>query len=149
MQNGNAERYVGLMKHLATELMLKTSMPVEAWLWAMKNAAHTYRCNKLGIKLPAPLPQFGERVLVRRSNIKKNPAFTLETDDGIFLGWNPEVVQGGDVLIWRVKSTLRGDMFSPKPWPNRYTPTSQRWRLLEGPDGEKLWLSNKRWNSLG
>ena len=67
--NGKAERYVGLMKHLATELMLKTNMPVEAWLWAMKNVAHTYRCEKLDIQLPAPLPQFGEGVLVRRSNI--------------------------------------------------------------------------------
>ena len=32
---------------------------------------------------------------------------------------------------------------APKPWPSHIIPTRQRWRVLIGPKGEKLWMGDQ------
>ena len=57
--NGKAERYVGIMKHHATETMMKTNMPIQSWHWAMRNSAYNYRCKRIDIQIPPDAPEFG------------------------------------------------------------------------------------------
>ena len=118
-------------------------MTIEAWYWAMRQVAIKYRWSKLGIDLPASAPDFGERVMVRRTKADQIPAFERKARDGIFLAWNMEVIQGADVLIWQGNEAVVITVSGPKPWPNHDVPTLQKWKVLLGPKGEKLCMGSQ------
>ena len=50
--NGRAESYVGLLKHRATEELLKNHFPITFWYWGMRQHAYLYRAQKLQLALP-------------------------------------------------------------------------------------------------
>ena len=76
-------------------------MPITAWYWAMRQAAIKYRWAKLMIDVPKGAPEFGERVMIRKTAADAIPAFEPKATDGIFMAWNMEVIQGADVLIYQ------------------------------------------------
>ena len=82
--NGKAERFIGLLTHDGTMRMMEKKMPITAWYWAMRQAAVKYRWAKLMIKIPKDAPDFGERVMVRRTKADQLPSFEPKTTDGIF-----------------------------------------------------------------
>ena len=49
--NGRAESYVGLLKHKATEELLKNHLPINFWYWGMRQHAYLYRAKKTSITL--------------------------------------------------------------------------------------------------
>ena len=64
--------------------LMETNMPITAWYWAMRQSAIKYRWAKLMIDVPSGAPDFGERVLVRRTKADQLPSFEEKTADGIF-----------------------------------------------------------------
>ena len=67
----------------------------------METEAYLYRARVLAIEIPSDAPDFGTRVHIRRPALDKVPSFESKVEDGIFLSWNPEVIQGGNVLVLR------------------------------------------------
>ena len=122
---------------------MEKRMPILAWYWAMRQAAVKYRWAKLMIAIPAGAPDFGERVMVRRTKADQLPAFEPKTADGIFMAWNMEVIQGADVLIYQEGKAVIVTVSAPKPWPNHIVPTRQRWQVLAGPKGVNLWMGDQ------
>ena len=79
------------------------------------------------------------------------PSFEPKTDDGIFLAWNMEVVQGADVLIHQGGKAALITVSAPKPWPTHIIPTRQNgeyvgkpmakdygWAIKEDSHGENI-----------
>ena len=141
--NGKAERYIGILKHDGAMKLLETKMPITAWYWAMRQSAIKYRWAKLMIDVPKGAPDFGERVMVRRTVADAIPAFEPKTADGIFMAWNMEVIQGADVLIYQAGKPVIVTVSAPKPWPDHIIPTRQRWRVFTGPKGVNLWMGDQ------
>ena len=63
--NGLAERFVGIIKHLATNLLSHSGLSLTFWYWASVQAAYEYRSRILGASVPKNAPTFGDRVLIR------------------------------------------------------------------------------------
>ena len=82
--NGKSERYIGLIKHDATMKMMEKDMPMPSWYWAMRQCACKYRWAKRMIKIPEGAPDFGERVMIRRTKADQLPSFEPKVADGIF-----------------------------------------------------------------
>ena len=59
------------------------------------------------------------------------------------MAWNAEVVQGADVLVVRKGTPGVVTASAPLPWPSRIHPGQQRWKLLLGPKGERLWWGDQ------
>ena len=59
-------------------------MPMTSWYWAMRQCAIKYRWAKLMIKVPEGAPEFGERVMIRRTKADQLPSFEPKVEDGIF-----------------------------------------------------------------
>eukprot|EP00974_Lingulodinium_polyedra_P002317 216274-Lingulodinium_polyedra.AAC.1 len=56
--NGRAERFVGIIKQRATPYLIHSGFPLKLWYWAVKQAAHVYRLDKINIKFPEGVPTF-------------------------------------------------------------------------------------------
>ena len=50
--NGRAEAYAGILKHKATEALLKQKLQISLWCWAMRQESYLYMCQVLGLELP-------------------------------------------------------------------------------------------------
>ena len=59
------------------------------------------------------------------------------------MAWNPAVIQGADVLVVRGGKPLVITASAPVPWPGHLNPGAQKWRMLQGPKGEKLWYGDQ------
>ena len=70
-------------------------------------------------------------------------SFTSKTEEAIFLSWNPSVIQGADVLVVRGGVSKVITVSAPVPWPNHIKPGTQKWKLIQGPKGERLWYGDQ------
>ena len=122
---------------------MEKRMPILAWYWTMRQAAVKYRWAKLMIAIPAGAPDFGERVMVRRTKADQLPAFEPKTADGIFMAWNMEVIQGADVLIYQDGKPVIATVSAPKPWPGHIIPARQTWQVFAGPKGVNQWMGDQ------
>ena len=95
------------------------------------------------INVPKGAPDFGERVMVRRTHTDKLPSFEPTPADGIFMAWNMEVIQGADVLIYQDGKPVIVTVSAPKPWPDHIIPTRQKWQVFAGPKGVNLWMGDQ------
>ena len=59
------------------------------------------------------------------------------------MAWNPAVIQGADVLVVRGGKPQVITASAPVPWPDHLRPGIQKWSLIQGPKGEKLWYGNQ------
>ena len=46
-------------------------------------------------------------------------------------------------MIYQAGKPVVVTVSAPKPWPTHIIPTRQRWQVLVGPNGEKLWMGNQ------
>ena len=63
--NGLAERFVGIIKHAAANLIAHSGLSLVFWYYASVQAAYQYRSRVLGAPMPKDAPTFGDRVLIR------------------------------------------------------------------------------------
>ena len=75
--------------------------------------------------------------------MKDVKSFTSKTEEAIFLSWNPSVVQGADVLVVREGVSKAITASAPVPWPSHIKPGTQKWKLIQGPKGERLWYGDQ------
>ena len=96
--NGLAERYIGIIKHLATNLLSHSGLSLTFWYWASMQAAYEYRSRVLGAPLPMNSPTFGDRVLIRDIHGEEK-SFVPKAREGIFLHWTMAVTNGAMVAL--------------------------------------------------
>ena len=140
--NGRAERFVGIIKRHATSYLIHARVSLRFWFWAACQAAYVYRCRVLNTNLPEDAPTFGHTVLVQ----KPPPSvanFEEKMTEGLFLCWDPQVIQGAYVAVDKGAGGMTIISTSaPMPWPAGNK--KETWTIEANPGGEgKVFVSNK------
>ena len=114
---------MGIIKHLATNLLSHSGLSLTFWYWASVQAAYEYRSRILGASVPKNAPTFGDRVLIRDIQ-GEGTSFDASAKEGVFLHWSMAVTNGAMVAIMTDPKT-RGKRPSPNQ-PERKDSSDQR-----------------------